>query len=122
MFVRTWALASAAVLLMAGFASSGTDTRHASQVRVMMTYASCRATPMEVEPGAAAFTVVNRMRTPRTFTIDGRRTRYVLPGRTAVLRVSFNHDGVYRFFCLSRGPHARVRTGVVAVRPVAPPA
>jgi hypothetical protein len=87
-----------------------------------MTYAACRANPMEVEPGAAAFTVVNRMRTPRTFTIVGRRTRYILPGRTATLRVSFNREGVYRFFCVSQGPQARVRTGVVAVRPVAPPA
>jgi hypothetical protein len=116
------AILAAAVLLLAGFASSGHDMNRQGQVRVTMTPETCRAAPMELEVGETLFTVVNRTRRPRTFTISGRRTPYLRPGTTGRLRVTFTRTGIYRFFCVSQGPRSRLRTGVVAVRPApAPP-
>ncbi len=121
--MRVWAILVAGVLLVAGFASSGRQARRQTQVRVTMTPETCRAAPIEIDPGAMVFLVANRTRRPRTFTIAGRRTKYILPRRSGALRVELDRTGVYRFFCVSRGPRARVRTGVVAVRPppVPPP-
>jgi hypothetical protein len=108
---------AAGVLLLAGFTSSGRQAHRQTQVRVTMTPERCRATPIEVEPGATVFLVTNRTRRPRTFTIAGRRTKYILPRHSGELRVELDRTGVYRFFCVSKGSRARVRTGVVAVRP-----
>jgi hypothetical protein len=120
--VRALALLAATVLLLVGFASSGDEAKRRAQVRVTMTPETCRAAPIELEVGETLFTVVNRTRRPRTFTISGRRTPYLRPGTTGRLRVSLTRTGVYRFFCVSQGPRSRVRTGVVAVRPTpAPP-
>lgn len=121
--MRVLAILAAGVLLLAGFVSSGGSAHRETQVRVTMTPEICRAAPVELEPGGMVFLVVNRTRTPRTFTIAGRRTKYIAPRRSGALRVELDRTGVYRFFCVSRGSHARVRTGVVAVRPppVAPP-
>ena len=120
--MRTWAILAAGILLVAGFAS-GRQAHRQTEVRVTMTSETCRAAPIEVEPGAMVFLVANRTRGPRTFTIAGRRTKYIPPRRSGALRVELDRTGVYRFFCVSRGPRARVRTGVVAVRrvPVPPP-
>jgi plastocyanin len=122
--VKVWAVLAASVLLLAGFASSGTkQARRQTQVRVTMTSEKCRAAPIEVEPGTMVFLVVNRTLVPRTFTIASRRSKYIPPRRSRALRVELDRTGVYRFFCISRGPRAKVRTGVVAVRPppVPPP-
>ena len=88
-----------------------------------MTPETCRADPLELEPGAIVFRVANRTRRPRTFTIAGRRTAFIQPRRSGALRLELDRTGVYRFFCVSHGPHAMVRTGVVAVRslPAVPP-
>ena len=107
---------------MAGFAASGTDTTTVStHVQVTMSTGGCRATPLELEPGLTAFRAENRILTPRRFVLLGRRTPWVAPGRSAILRVDLNREGVYRFFCISQGREPRIRTGVVAVRP-GPPA
>ena len=123
MGVRAWAILAASVLLLAGFASSGKQARRQTQVRVTMTAEKCRAAPIEVEPGAMVFVVVNRTLVPRTFIIAGRRSKYIPPRRSRALRVELDRTGVYRFFCISRGPPVKVRTIVVAVRPppVPPP-
>jgi hypothetical protein len=118
MFVRTLALAAAAVLLMAGFAASGTDTTTVSaHVQVTMSGTACHVTPLKLEPGLIAFRAENRTLSPRRFVLHGRQTAWVAPGRSATLRVDLSHDGVYRFFCISQAPEPRVRAGVVAVRP-----
>jgi hypothetical protein len=90
-------------------------------VRTSMSAAACRATPFELAPGLTAFRAENRMLAPRTFVLLGRRTPWIEPGRSGLLRVDLKHEGVYRFFCVSQGREPRVGTGVVAVRP-APPA
>jgi hypothetical protein len=120
MGVRVWVILAAGVLLLAGF-TSGREAQREREVRVSMTSETCRATPIEVEPGAMVFVVANRTLRPRTFTIAGRRTRYIPPRRSGALRVELGRAGVYRFFCVSRGPQARVRTGVVAVRSMPEP-
>jgi hypothetical protein len=82
-----------------------------------MSVSACRARPVSVEPGATAFVARNRTQTPRLFMIAGRRTRYVGPGRSRSIRLALSRPGVYRFYCISRGPRRAVRTGVIAVRP-----
>lgn len=106
-------LVPAVALLVTGSAVSKT----AQHVRITMTASACRAAPVSVEPGVTAFAIVNRTRRPRLFTIAGRRTRYVKPRRQRTLRLNFSRTGVYRYFCISRGPRPAVRTGVVGVRP-----
>ena len=113
-----WLLVPALALLATGSAVSKT----AQHVRITMTVSACRAAPVSVEPGVTSFAVVNRTRRARLFTIAGRRTRYVRPGRSRTLRVNFSRTGVYRYFCISRGPRRVVRTGVVGVRPRPVPA
>jgi hypothetical protein len=114
-------LVAAAVLLAAGSASSGVRTTAQARVRITMSAQACRAAPASIEPGTLAFVVRNRTRRPRLFTIAGRRTRYVQPGRSKTLRLSLTRTGVYRYFCISRGPRRAFRTGVVGVRaPSAP--
>jgi hypothetical protein len=115
-------LVAAAVLVVAGSASSGTRAPAQARVRITMTVQTCRAAPAAIEPGSLAFVVRNRTRRPRLFTIAGRRTRYVKPGRSKTLRLSLTRPGIYRYFCISRGPRRAVRTGVVGVRPTLPTA
>jgi hypothetical protein len=114
-------LASAIALTVAGAAASRPESPTASAVRITMTTAACRAAPTTVEPGTTKFFVRNRTRKPRLFTIAGRRTRYVAPRRSRRISVLLSQPGVYRYFCISRGPRRAVRTGVVAVRPVPVP-
>lgn len=123
MSVKVWAIFAASALLLVGFASSGRHAHRQTQLRVTMTVQRCLAAPIEVKPGTMVFRVVNRTSWPRIFTIAGRRTKYIQPGRSGALRVELEHSGIYRYFCLSRGPNTRLRTGVVAVRPppVPPP-
>ena len=114
---------AAAVLLTAGSASSGTRKADQARVRITMSVVACRAAPVSVVPGRLAFVIRNRTRRPRRFIIAGRRTRYVPPGRSRTLRVRLSRTGVYRYFCIAKGPRRAVRTGVVGVRPrpVPPP-
>jgi Cellulase (glycosyl hydrolase family 5) len=86
-----------------------------------MTRTSCVTAPKIVEPGAVAFTIVNRTSRLRLFTITGRRSRYVRPRRTGALVASLPRTGLYRYFCLSAGRTRNPRTGVLAVRTVTPP-
>jgi F5/8 type C domain-containing protein/cellulase (glycosyl hydrolase family 5) len=87
-----------------------------------MTAAACRAKPRIVKPGKATFTIVNRTRRPRLFTIAGRRTRNIRPRRAAVLRLPLVRTGRYHYSCISRGRRRLLRTGVLTVRlPPRPP-
>ncbi|MEP6909648.1 MAG: cupredoxin domain-containing protein [Actinomycetota bacterium] len=123
MSVRVWAILASGVLLLVGFVSSGKQAHRQTQVRVTMTAERCAASPIELQPGAMVFVVVNRTLRPRTFTIAGRRTRYLPAHHSGSLSLELDRTGVYRFFCVSKGPRARVRTGVIAVRqpPLPPP-
>ena len=121
MSVKVWVIFAASALLLVGFASSGRQAHRQTQLRVTMTLQRCLAAPIEVEPGTMVFRVVNRTRWPRIFTIAGRRTKYIQPGHSGALRVELDRTAIYRYFCLSRGPNTRLRTGVVAVRPAPVP-
>jgi hypothetical protein len=89
-------------------------------LRVTMTRTNCRAAPGIVQSGDATFRIVNRAKRPRFFTIAGRRSRYLRPGRTGTLRARLTRAGLYRYFCISRGRIRNPRTGVLAVRTDAP--
>lgn len=106
--------------LLAG-ASAPADAKRAVTVRVTMTRTACATTPKTVEPGAVGFTIVNRTRGRRLFTIAGKRSRYVRARRTGALPVTLTRTGLYRFYCLSAGRIRNPRSGVLTVRAVAPP-
>jgi Cellulase (glycosyl hydrolase family 5) len=114
-------LAAVVALISAGSAASRPQATAATTVRITMTPALCRALPSSVEPGATTFVVRNRTQRSRLFTIAGRRTAYIPPRRTGLLGAQLSRAGVYRYFCISRGPRRAVRTGVVAVRSRAVP-
>lgn len=115
------ALIAAAVGTAAFFTGSAApETERTITVRVTMTRVTCKTAPAIVEPGDVAFRIANRTRRLRLFTIGGRRSRYVRPGRTGSLSARLVRPGLYRFFCLSRGRIRNPRTGVLAVRGQAP--
>ena len=89
-------------------------------LRVTMTRTNCRAAPGIVRSGDATFRIVNRAKRPRLFTIAGRRSRYLRPGRSGKLRARLTRAGLYRYFCISRGRVRNPRTGVLAVRSEVP--
>jgi F5/8 type C domain/Cellulase (glycosyl hydrolase family 5) len=113
------AVALGAVGLLAGSAEPA-STR-TIEVRVTMTRTACRAAPGVIDSGTVAFRIVNRARRRRFFTIAGRRSGFLRPGRGAKLTASLTRAGLYRYFCISRGRIRNPRTGVLAVRSIAPP-
>jgi hypothetical protein len=64
---------------------------------------------------------VNRAKRARLFTIAGRHSRYLRPGRVGTLRARLTRAGLYRYFCISRGRIRNPRTGVLGVRSQVPP-
>lgn len=109
-----WVAGATGLLLAAS--AAGAAPQRALTVRVTMTSAACRAAPAVVEPGTTVFSVANRARRARLFTIAGRRSVYIRPRRTGKLQVSLARGGTYRYFCISRGRVRNPRTGVLAVR------
>ncbi|HET7855468.1 MAG TPA: discoidin domain-containing protein [Gaiellaceae bacterium] len=113
------AVALGAVVLLAGSAEPAAT--RTIEVRVTMTRIACRAAPGVIDSGKVAFRIVNRTRRSRFFTIAGRRSAYLPAGRGATLTANLSRAGLYRYFCISRGRIRNPRTGVLAVRMVAPP-
>ena len=109
---------AAVAFLAAAAAPAGERTIN---LRVTMTRTDCRAAPGIVQAGNATFTIVNRAKRSRLFTIAGRRSRYLRPGRAGTLRARLTRAGLYRYFCISRGRIRNPRTGVLAVRSQVPP-
>jgi hypothetical protein len=117
--VGTATVTVAALALLAGAAAPAVE--RTIDLRVTMTRTNCRAAPGIVQSGDATFRIVNRAKRPRLFTIAGRRSRYLRPGRTGTLRARLARAGLYRYFCISRGRIRNPRTGVLAVRSDVPP-
>ena len=119
---RTASLVAVALGALALFSSAAEPAATRTiEVRVTMTRVACRAAPGIIDSGTVAFRIVNRTRRLRFFTIAGRRSIYVRPGRGTTLTASLARSGLYRYFCISRGRIRNPRTGVLAVRSVAPP-
>jgi F5/8 type C domain-containing protein len=108
-----------ALAFLAGAATPAGD--RTINLRVTMTRTNCRAAPGIVEAGDATFTIANRAKRARLFTIAGRRSRYLRPGRVGTLRARLTRAGLYRYFCISRGRIRNPRTGVLGVRSQVPP-
>jgi hypothetical protein len=108
-----------ALAILAGAAAPA--GKRTIDLRVTMTRTNCRAAPGIVLSGDAIFRIVNRAKRPRLFTIAGRRSRYLRPGRSGTLRARLTRAGLYRYFCISRGRIRNPRTGVLAVRGDVPP-
>jgi hypothetical protein len=119
---RTVCTATAMIVALSILAGAAAPARGRTiDLRVTMTRTNCRAAPGIVQSGDATFRIVNRAKRPRLFTIAGRRSRYLRPGRTGRLRARLTRAGLYRYFCISRGRIRNPRTGVLAVRSDVPP-
>jgi hypothetical protein len=109
----------AALAFLAGAATPAVE--RTINLRVTMTRTNCRAAPGIVQAGDATFKIVNRAKRARLFTIAGRHSRYLRPGRVGTLRARLTRAGLYRYFCISRGRIRNPRTGVLGVRSQVPP-
>src|SRR5262245_41619523 len=68
-----------------------------------------------VPVGRVRFTVVNRGSVPHDFTIAGRRTPVLKPGRSAVLTVTFTRAGTVAYRCSVPGHAALGMKGTLTV-------
>lgn len=119
---RTVSIATVGLAALAFLAGAATPAGERTiNLKVTMTRTNCRAAPGIVEAGDATFTIVNRATRARLFTIAGRRSRYLRPGRVGTLRARLTRAGLYRYFCISRGRIRNPRTGVLGVRSQVPP-
>jgi hypothetical protein len=119
---RTVSIATVTLAALAFLAGAATPAGERTiNLRVTMTRTNCRAAPGIVQAGDATFTIVNRAKRARLFTIAGRHSRYLRPGRVGTLRARLTRAGLYRYFCISRGRIRNPRTGVLGVRSQVPP-
>jgi hypothetical protein len=85
-----------------------------ARLAVTMTERACKVA-RSIRPGQAVFRISNRGRRPRTFSIAGRRSAYVMPQRTAMLRVRLVGGRTYRYACTARGMPRSVKRGAIRV-------
>jgi uncharacterized cupredoxin-like copper-binding protein len=121
-------IAVAAAGLAVGFAEAGTAhpqaanaTTHITVVGSEFKFAfSKRSIPA---PGTVIFTFVNKGKISHNFSIGGKKTPNLLPGKSATLTVKFTKKGHYAYLCTIFG-HAQAGmkgTFSVGVAAVAPP-
>ncbi|HVD26358.1 MAG TPA: discoidin domain-containing protein [Gaiellaceae bacterium] len=113
------ALALVALVLPAPALAQG--TAKPVSVRVTMSERACSALPKRPRAGAAIFKVRNAGKRARSFSIAGRRSRFVKPRRTATLRASLGKGRIYRFTCTAKGKPRSVRSGTLRVAGKASP-
>jgi uncharacterized cupredoxin-like copper-binding protein len=114
----------AAVAIMAlslGQFASASSTRHvhasASAIRVSGKEFSFKLSKKSIgRPGTVTFKFKNAGHMLHDFTINGKKTRLIKPGKTAKLTVSFKKKGGYRYLCTVPGHAAAGMKGVFTVR------
>ena len=67
-------------------------------------------------PGKVTFAVKNNGDETHDFSINGKQTKLLQPGKTARLALSFKKAGRYRYFCTVPGHAAMGMRGVFTVR------
>ncbi len=107
--------AAAAALFCA--ALFGAAVASAADTAVAVTLAGTKVTLSQktVTLGAVRFTVVNKGKTPRKFSIAGKTTAAIAPGKTATLRVMFTDKGSHSYVSTGRG--AKAKGALVVISP-----
>jgi uncharacterized cupredoxin-like copper-binding protein len=119
--LATLALAGvlAGVFLPAG--AAGTKVVAPTKVTVKASEFKYVFSRRSVPTGTVIFTVVNKGKISHDFKINGKKTKSLLPGKTAKLTVKFTKKGQYAFLCTLLG-HAKAGMKgkyAVATKPVA---
>jgi uncharacterized cupredoxin-like copper-binding protein len=123
-------IAIAGAGLAVGFATAGTahpSSHQAANATTHITVAgsefkfvfSKRSIPA---PGTVIFTFVNKGKISHNFSIGGKKTPNLLPGKSATLTVKFTKKGHYAYLCTifghaSAGMKGTFSVGVAAVKP-----
>jgi plastocyanin len=119
-FTTRSALALAAVALVALALAQGAVARtqaRASTIQVTAKEFSLKLSAKSIaRPGTAIFNVRNAGHMEHNFTINGRQTRLIAPGKTARLVVTFKKKASYHYLCTVPGHAAAGMKGVFAVR------
>ena len=109
----------AGVFLPAG--AAGTKAPAPTKVTVKASEFKYVFSRKSVPTGTVIFTVVNKGKISHDFKIGGKKTKTLLPGKTAKLTVKFTKKGQYAFLCTLFG-HAKAGMKgkyAVATKPVA---
>jgi plastocyanin len=87
----------------------------ATRVTVAATEYKFRLSRHRAPAGTVIFTVTNKGKVPHNFKIGGKRTPLLLPGRSAILRVTFSKSGSYPYLSTVPGQAAAGMKGVFSV-------
>jgi uncharacterized cupredoxin-like copper-binding protein len=103
--------------LLCGAALVGTAVARAADTAVSVTLTNTKISLSEktVMVGTVKFTVANKSTTARKFSIAGKTTPAIAPGKTATLRVKFTSKGSYAHVSSGRG--RTVKGALVVVSP-----
>jgi uncharacterized cupredoxin-like copper-binding protein len=115
------ALVSAAVLAVAGSSVAGAAVKaHAAattKISVKATeYKFALSATSLAKPGTVAFTVKNAGHIAHDFSIDGKKTALLKPGKSATLTVTFSKAGSYAYKCTVSGHAALGMKGTFKVK------
>jgi uncharacterized cupredoxin-like copper-binding protein len=88
-----------AALVAVPLASARPERRTATTVTVTMTEFKFALTKKSVPKGAVTFKVVNKGKIAHDFSINGKKTPHVSPGKSATLVVTFAKKGKYPYKC-----------------------
>jgi uncharacterized cupredoxin-like copper-binding protein len=115
----TLALAVVAItaLALAQLGSAGANRQTATTVQVKGGEFFFRLSTKSIaKPGAVTFVVKNVGQVLHDFTIDGKKTPLLQPGKTAKLVVTFKKKGKYPYSCTVPGHASAGMKGVFTVR------
>ena len=107
-------LGLAGVVLAATAATNGASVA-AARATVTIRDRSCKVYPAAVRARVVRFTIVNRTRRTRGFSIAYGRSDWIRPRRTGALSITFRAAGNYTFSCFARTKPFRVTHGVFRV-------
>ena len=102
-----------------GSGAASPKAANASEVTTKVTVAASefkfKLSRTSVPVGTVIFTVVNRGKISHDFKIAGKKTKSLLPGQKATLKVKFSKKGRYTYICSIPGHAGAGMKGVLAV-------
>ncbi len=112
--LATVGIAAGAVLAPGGSASP-TATVATTKVTVTMTEFKFKFSRTSVPTGTVRFTVLNKGKIGHDFTILGKKTPTIAPGKSAILTVKFTKSGKFAYRCTLLGHASAGMKGVLSV-------
>jgi uncharacterized cupredoxin-like copper-binding protein len=110
-YLSVLAVVALAALSLAQIASAATTVQVSGKE-----YSFKLSTKSLAKPGTVTFNFKNAGHMQHDFSINGKKTKMIGPGKTAKLTVTFKKKGNYRYICTVPGHAALGMKGVFAVR------